>query len=427
MNYKETLEYLYASAPVYQHSGAQAYKPGLGTSRALDDYLGNPHRCYRTVHVAGTNGKGSVCHTLAAILQAAGLRTGLYTSPHLTDFGERIRVNGEMIDGDYVTDFVRRSRSFFEPLHPSFFELTSAMAFDYFRHCNVDCAVIEVGLGGRLDSTNIISTALSIITNISIDHTELLGNTLKDIAIEKAGIIKQGTPVVIGRADDETVVNVFRRKAAEMNAPLLLAQEEKPAHIEQSIYETKDFGRIRYGLTGEVQHENLATVLCALRELGRLLPLRLDQETVNRGASDVAGLTGLRGRWEKLRDRPHTIADTGHNPGAWRYITARIEAYCKERGCRAYMVTGFSNDKDVDAILRLAPREAFYIFTQAGSQRAMPAVTLLEKARAAGLDGMAFASAPEAVAFAMSEASEDDMVFIGGSNFIVAGILPLFG
>jgi dihydrofolate synthase/folylpolyglutamate synthase len=268
---------------------------------------------------------------------------------------------------------------------------------------------------------------LSIITNISIDHTELLGNTLREIACEKAGIIKKETPVVIGRADDEAVTDVFRQKAAEMNASLLFAQKERLTHLKQSLYETEDFGRIRYELTGEIQHENLATVLCSLRELGRLLPVGLQPESVSRALSNVSGLTGLRGRWEKLRDKPYTIADTGHNPGAWQYLSPRIEAYYKEHGCRAYMIIGFSNDKDVDAILGLMPLEAFYVFTKADSQRAMSAGALLEKAGAAGLDGVAIDSAPEAVSFAMSQASDNDMVFIGGSNFIVAGILPLFG
>ncbi|MDR1356250.1 MAG: bifunctional folylpolyglutamate synthase/dihydrofolate synthase [Tannerellaceae bacterium] len=433
MNYNETLEYLYASAPVYHHIGAPAYKPGIETSIAFDNHSGNPHRSFRSIHVAGTNGKGSVCHTLAAILQEAGYHVGLYTSPHIMDFRERIRVDGVIIDEAYVVDFVERNRTFFEPFQPSFFEITTAMAFDYFRHQKVDYAVIETGLGGRLDCTNIIAPVLSIITNISIEHTGFLGDTPEKIAGEKAGIIKRHTPVVIGEADSISVENVFRRKAAIMNAPIFFAQKEKllkDVYLEPegslTLYDTENFGCIGYELTGEMQDRNMATILCSLRELDKLLPAGLKVETVNRGASNVIALTGLRGRWEKLRDKPYVIADTGHNPGAWKYLTPRIEAYTREHNGTVYMIIGFSDDKDVDAMLALMPRNAVYVLTQADTKRAMPLLTLLEKAKAAGLHGKAFTSPGDALNYAMSNIADNDMLFIGGSNFIVAGILPLF-
>ncbi|MDR1344803.1 MAG: bifunctional folylpolyglutamate synthase/dihydrofolate synthase [Tannerellaceae bacterium] len=433
MNYNETLEYLYASAPVYQHIGALAYKPGLETSIALDNHSGNPHHSFRSIHVAGTNGKGSVCHTLAAILQEAGYCVGLYTSPHIRDFRERIRVDGVMIDEDYVTGFVEHNRTFFEPLRPSFFELVTAMAFDYFRDRKVDFAVIETGLGGRLDCTNIIAPVLSIITNISIEHTAFLGDTAEKIAGEKAGIIKRQTPVVIGEADDEAVANVFRRKAASMNAPIFFAQKEKPlkdVYLEPegslTLYDTENFGCIGFELTGEMQDRNMATILCSLHVLDKLLPGGLKAETVNRGASNVLALTGLRGRWEKLSDKPYVVADTGHNPGAWKYLAPRIEAYTREHNCTVYMLIGFSDDKDVDAMLRLMPRKAVYVLTQADTKRAMPLLTLLEKAKAAGLHGKAFLSASDAVNYALTNMAATDMLFIGGSNFIVSGVLPLF-
>ncbi|MDR2118168.1 MAG: bifunctional folylpolyglutamate synthase/dihydrofolate synthase [Tannerellaceae bacterium] len=434
MSYEETLHYLYAATPVFQHHGASAYKPGLDTIVALDNRLGNPHRAYRTVHVGGTNGKGSVCHTLAAIFQQAGYRTGLFTSPHLLDFRERIRVNGEMISKDYVTEFIERHRAFFEPLKPSFFELTTAMAFDYFRSEKVDIAVIEVGLGGRLDSTNIITPILSIITGISIDHAELLGDTPGEIAYEKAGIIKAGVPVVVGKSDFGTVDNVFRRQAEKMQASLLFAQTEKllkedPVYISvirEWIFLTEDYDVLFYNLSGPAQDENMRTVLCALRELDRVLPAKLPREAVESGVYNVCSLTGLHGRWEILIEKPYTVADTGHNPGAWEHLAPHIETFVQDDDCRVYMIVGFSKDKDVDAILGLMPKGAFYLFTQANSERALPVETLIGKARAAGLQGQGFDSVYGALAFAIDHATGSDMIFIGGSHFIVADALPLF-
>jgi dihydrofolate synthase/folylpolyglutamate synthase len=412
MTYEETLEYLYTRMPLFQHCGASAYKPGLNVSITLDNYFGNPHHAYRTIHVAGTNGKGSVCHSLAAVLQEAGYRVGLYTSPHLSDFRERIRVDGKMAAKDYVVDFTARHRSFFEPFHPSFFELTTAMALEYFRHEKVDFAVIETGLGGRLDSTNIIAPMLSVITNISLDHTEFLGETPAAIAFEKAGIIKEGTPVVIGEAGDEAVADVFRESAKARKAPIFFAQQENLPYA------------CEYELTGEVQEKNLLTILCALREIGKQLPEPLPPEAVEDGLKHVAALTGLRGRWEKLQDAPLTIADTGHNPAAWSYLGRRIAEEGKPRSL--YAVIGFSGDKDVDAMLRMTPREGRYYFTQARSQRAMSAVELAGKASAAGLKGSSYPTVEKALLAALSDAGDGGFVFVGGSNFIVAEAIELY-
>jgi len=412
MNYQDTLAYLYASAPVYEREGAAAYKPGLDTCLAFDERLDHPHHAFRSIHVAGTNGKGSVCHTLAAVLQQAGYRTGLYTSPHLIDFRERIRVNGQMIDQDYVTDFVERHRTFFEPLHPSFFEIVTAMAFDYFRHEQVDIAIIETGLGGRLDSTNIITPILSIITNISKDHTQLLGETLGEIAYEKAGIIKEGVPVVIGEKGDETTQNVFTRKAQEMHAPV-------------APDEPSDFGPLTYGIRGWIQAQNIHTILKALRQLNNILPQPLPREAVAEGFRKVVLLTGLRGRWEELSQAPYIVTDTAHNPGAWTSIAKRLEYELTLRR-RVFVIIGFSNDKDVDEMLRMLPSRISYIFTQAQSERALPASALAHKASIAGLNGMRCTSVEEAVNTFMSEIQDNDLLFIGGSHFVVAEALPLF-
>lgn len=324
MTYEETLHYLYTSIPVFQHSGASAYKPGLGTSIALDDYLGNPHKAYKTIHVAGTNGKGSVSHLLAAILRQSGFKVGLYTSPHLVDFRERIRVNGKKISQDYVVDFVERHRSFFEPLHPSFFELTSSMAFEYFRNQQVDYAVIEVGLGGRLDSTNIITPILSIITNISLDHTQFLGDTEEKIAAEKAGIIKKGVPALLGEAEKQSVYDVFKNKAEEVGAPFYYAQRMDMVKDECRLtvggkwfFPSVEYGEIQGELGGEVQVRNAVTVLSAIHILRTELGVDIIPEAVHEGFAHVTKLTGLMGRWQTLRSKPTVICDTGHNVGGW--------------------------------------------------------------------------------------------------------------
>jgi dihydrofolate synthase/folylpolyglutamate synthase len=412
MNYEQTLHYLFNSTPVFQHSGAPAYKPGLDTSITLDNYFGKPHRAYRCIHVGGTNGKGSVCHTLAAVLQLAGYRVGLYTSPHLNDFRERIRVNGEMIDRAFVTDFVERSRSLAETLRPSFFELTSTMAFEYFRSREVDFAVIEVGLGGRLDSTNIISPILSVVTNISLDHTQLLGNTPEAIAYEKAGIIKPGIPAVLGDTADEAVYRVFKQKAEEVQAPLFRADRDA------LTLEAPEPG------LSPVQRLNVRTILTALQLLAGRKHIALPPQAVEEGFRRVGELTGLRGRWEIIGRKPLVVLDTGHNEGAWRFLPAQIDRACQSHRCRRQiLLVGFSADKDVDAILGRMPQRAYYLFTQASLSRALPAGELALKARAHKLEGETCPSVAEGLRRLKRMAAADDFVLIGGSNFVVADAL----
>lgn len=431
MTYEETLHYLFTSTPVFEQSGASAYKPGLDTSIALDNYFNNPHKSYQTIHVGGTNGKGSVCNLLAAILQKAGYKVGLYTSPHLVDFRERIRVNGQMISQKYVIDFVKKHNAFFEPLHPSFFELTSTMALDYFRAEKVDIAVIEVGLGGRLDSTNIIHPLVSVITNISKDHMQFLGETTGEIAYEKAGIIKVDTPVIIGEATDEIVANVFIKKAKEMNAPLFFTDKENvltnKVHLSVKgdwSYDSADYGRLIGQLNGLSQIENTQTVLCTLRVLASQ-GIRIPEEAVNTGFEHVIDITGLQGRWQEVLFTPYTILDTGHNAAAWEYLTPQIEAEANISD-QLYIIIGLSNDKDVEEILRKMPRHANYLFTQASVNRALPAKILAMHAEATGLHGEIFDTVVDAIYHVLSIADDDDMIFIGGSSFVVADALPLF-
>ena len=430
MTYEETLHYLYTSIPVFQNAGPSAYKPGLGTSIALDDHLGNPHKAYKTIHVAGTNGKGSVSHLLAAILCQSGYKVGLYTSPHLVDFRERIRVNGQKIPEEYVIDFVEHHRSFFETLDPSFFELTSSMAFDYFRAEKVDYAVIEVGMGGRLDSTNIITPILSIITNISLDHTQFLGDTVEKIAVEKAGIIKKGVPAVIGEIDQAGLLPIFLKKAQEIGSKLFLPQFEEVLHnayLDESnewYYDSIDYGQFFGELSGAVQGKNAATVLTALRVLQEN-GTDITRQAVRDGFEHVVELTGLMGRWQTLQKQPTVICDTGHNTGAWQYLGFHLTGELK-RHKQIFMVVGMVNDKDIDGVLELMPKNAFYFFTQASVPRAMPAEKFAEKAARQGLPGTICDSVPKAVEQALTRAGQDDIVFIGGSTFVVADALPLF-
>ncbi len=420
MTYSETLEYLYTSTPVFERVGASAYKEGLENTIALDNHFGNPHTLYKTIHVAGTNGKGSTSHTLAAILQSAGYRVGLYTSPHLVDFSERIRVNGEPISHEYVVDFVRDNKSFFEPLYPSFFELVTAMAFRYFAEKHVDIAVIEVGLGGRLDCTNIISPVLSVITNISFDHTGFLGDTLAKIAGEKAGIIKPNTPVVIGEYLPETLP-VFKQKAEEMNAELILAQDRV------GQYELPEFQ-----LHGACQKRNLQTILTAAHELVRLGILS-DEEAIVKGCAHVCDLTGLRGRWETLSESPLTICDTGHNLAGWEYLAPHInkvygEKVAQNQEARLRIVFGMVDDKDINSVLSLLPEDAFYYFCQASTHRAIPVEKVVALAAEHNLVGEGFPSVDEAYEKAKADASDADFIFVGGSSYVVADLLssPLF-
>ena len=426
MEYSEAIDFLYTQLPMFQRVGAAAYKPGLDTSLRLSEAFGNPHRRFKPVHVGGTNGKGSTAHTLAAVLQKSGYKTGLYTSPHLVDFRERIRVDGKMIPREAVADFVERYRRMDTSYatRPSFFELTMVMAFEYFAREQVDVAVIEVGLGGRLDSTNIITPELSVITNISFDHTQFLGDTLPKIAAEKAGIIKPGIPVVIGEAEGE-VRRVFERKAAEENVPILFAEDVRPYRTcrlgaEGIVYDGTPFGTVTGELTGDCQTRNAATILTALTVL-KEEGWNVTDEAVREGFAHVCGLTGLMGRWMKLGESPLVVCDTGHNVGGWDYLSKQVASLPG----RKHVVIGFVNDKDISHILDLMPRGAdvSYNFTNASLQRALPAEQLARIAAEKGLKGSVCGSVAEAYAMALADAGPEDSVFIGGSTFVVADLL----
>lgn len=423
MNYQETIEYLFNSTPVFEKVGAKAYKPGLQTTETLDKHFGHPHRQFKSIHVAGTNGKGSCSHTLAAILQSEGYKVGLFTSPHLVDFRERIRVNGECISEQYIIDFVEKERRFFEPLHPSFFELTTALAFKYFAEQKVDIAIIEVGLGGRLDCTNIITPILSIITNISKDHTQFLGNTLADIAGEKAGIIKPGVPVIIGEDLPETRP-VFQQKAQKENSPIIFAQDEnqqevqKAEHINGKMeYTTRTWGKLTGELCGDYQAKNMNTILNAVK----YLTLAKNKGTsIKYGISHVTELTGLMGRWQKIQDRPLVICDTGHNVGGWQYLAPQIKA----QACRQLrIVFGMVDDKDVTTVMKMLPKDAIYYWTQATTKRAIKVEKIAELGTSLGLNGNMYPSVNKAFKAAQADAAEDDFIFVGGSSYIVADFL----
>lgn len=408
MTYKETIEYLFNSTPVFEHVGASAYKPGLQTTEILDAHYGHPHKNFKTIHIAGTNGKGSVSHSLASILQEAGYKVGLYTSPHLIDFRERIRVNGIPVSEEYVIRFVEDFKLLnskrIHHLSPSFFELTTALAFKYFAEEKVDIAVIEVGLGGRLDCTNIITPILSVITNISFDHTQFLGNTLAQIASEKAGIIKHQVPVVIGETTKETRP-VFENKAKEMDAPIFFAEEIDRSECNQYEFELK----------GSYQKKNLRTILCATKRLPFIHP-----EHIQKGLTNVCKNTGLMGRWQTLSTNPLIICDTGHNVGGWKYLAPQISSVPCDR---LHIVFGMVDDKDIRNVLSMLPKNAVYYFTQANNHRAIPAQQVGELAKEYGLSGNTYPTVAQAYEEAKSSASEKDFIFIGGSSYIVADLL----
>lgn len=425
MTYQETIQYLFNSTPVFEHVGAAAYKPGLYNTHELDQHFGHPHTAYKTIHVAGTNGKGSCSHTLAAILQEAGYKVGLYTSPHLVDFRERIRVNGHPISEQRVIDFVEQERTFFEPLNPSFFELTTALTLLYFKEQQVDVAIIEVGLGGRLDCTNIITPVLSLITNISFDHTQFLGNTLEQIAAEKAGIIKQHVPVVIGETTPETRT-VFEQKAAICKAPIYFAEEEseilssKVCQTGGRDYITQHFGNLHGQLGGEYQERNANTVLKALPLLQEIF--NITPNNIIRGFANVTTLTGLRGRWEKLRENPVVICDTGHNVAGWKWLAPQIKSVV----CRKLrLVFGMVDDKDVETVIKLLPQNATYYWAQAPTKRAIPSNIIAEMGRKNQLVGTDCGTVEKAYHRAITDASADDFIFVGGSSYIVSDLLLL--
>ena len=413
MTYEEAITQLYQCAPAFHNIGAGAYKEGLANTLALDEHFGHPHQLYRTIHVGGTNGKGSCSHTLAAILQSAGYRVGLYTSPHLLDFSERIRVNGKTIPHDYVAAFIERERPFFEPLCPSFFEVTTALALRYFADEQVDVAVIEVGLGGRLDCTNIIQPDLAVITNISLEHTALLGNTLEKIAAEKAGIIKPRTPVVIGETLPETKP-VFLAKAQEQHAPIIFADDP-------DCQEGPTLPKMQ--LKGPCQTKNARTIMAAVNELKRL-GFSLSEENIQEGFAHVCDLTGLMGRWQQVGTNPTVICDIGHNAAGLRDTIERL----KKQPCRTLrLVLGFVDDKDIRPILNSLPKDAVYYLTQPSTHRALNSHTLSALACCYGLRGRAFTSVGEAYETAQKEAAPDDFIYVGGSNFVVADFLQAIG
>lgn len=427
MNYQETCEYLYNQLPMFERQGASGYKEGLANTLALDEHFGHPHQSYATIHIGGTNGKGSCSHTIAAILQGCGYKVGLYTSPHLVDFRERIRINGKPISEDDVVDFVQLNRSFIEPLHPSFFEVTTAMAFKYFQDENVDVAVVEVGLGGRLDCTNIITPLVSIITNISFDHQQFLGDTLANIAEEKAGIIKKNVPVVIGETTDETRP-VFERKALEVGVRIIFAKDE-PEVLHATVqttggmhYRTRHWGDFQGDLGGVYQAKNLNTVLTALHilvERGFISSHQL-YDRLHDTLTHVAEKTGLMGRWQIVRTNPTVICDTGHNVGGWQYISHQLQ----QTPChQLHVVFGMVDDKDIHGVLNLLPSKAYYYFTKADSKRAFSETVVKELAAEHGINGDAYPTVYKAFMAALSHASADDLIFVGGSSYIVGDFL----
>ncbi len=433
--YQDAIEYLYSQLPMFSRVGAAAYKPGLERTIALDNTFGNPHKKFKSIHIAGTNGKGSTSHLLASILMANGYKTALYTSPHLVDFRERIKINGEMIPEEKVVEFVERWKNISKTadIHPSFFELTMIMAFDWFAQENVDFAVIETGMGGRLDSTNIITPILTAITNISPDHMQFLGDTLEKIAIEKAGIIKPGIPIVIGEAKDG-IRDVFQNRSRDVNAPIIEAFATPEI---KSIKRNKNWGwdcttignnSFTLPLGGDYQKKNINTVLHIVKAL-RGAGVKLSNKNIAEGIQNVVNYTGLMGRWMKVADNPLTICDTGHNEDGIRYISTQLETIIAEKRADGLkptlrMVIGFVADKDVEHILSLLPKEAKYYITQASIPRAMNSEELSKRAKSAGLNVVeVIGEVKEAVAKATADATADDLLFIGGSTFVVADFL----
>lgn len=430
MTYQETLDYMFSQLPMFHRIGKSAYKANLDNTLALDEFFGHPHRQFKSIHVAGTNGKGSTSHMLASILQDAGLKVGLYTSPHLRDFRERIKVNGVEVSERYVVDFVETHKHLFETVQPSFFEMTVALAFKYFAEEMVDVAVVEVGMGGRLDSTNIISPLVSVITNIGFDHTEFLGDTLAKIAGEKGGIIKDGIPVVVGETHVETS-SVFEEIAKDRNAKLVFA-DQKYAVTETflqedgiQVFSVEDcngvsaYNDLEVDLQGSYQRKNILTVLAAVDELKPYFP-QLSEATIRKGLRHASKQTGLRGRWYQLSSNPLTICDTGHNVDGITFIVDQIAKTPYEK---LFWVFGMVSDKDISKVITLLPKDAYYIFTQASIPRAMDAELLAEKCNAVGLKGEVEKNVQKALLRAKKMASNNDLIFIGGSTFVVAEVV----
>ncbi len=427
MDYQSTIDYLMTRLPMFSRIGSDAFKKDLTNTIALCEFLGDPHKKFKSIHVGGTNGKGSVSHMLAAILQQCGYKTGLYTSPHLKDFRERIKINGEMIGEKEVIDFTERISGKIEELNPSFFEITVAMAFEHFAKNKVDVAIIEVGLGGRLDSTNVIAPEMSVITNISYDHQAMLGNTLGEIALEKAGIIKENIPVVVGEVNDETRP-VFEKIASDRKAPISIASEYH--NVAESWWNKNEFiiqvasqhhtDRHEYhlDLPGIYQAENVITVLETVRQLNER-GWNIQQNDLKNALSHVKKLTGLHGRWEKIHDNPTVVLDVAHNEDGMRFLVQQIEITDHNN---LHIVMGVVKDKDVDVILKLLPDRAFYYFTQANIPRALDAHTLKSKAEAFGLKGNVYTDVNNALHSAIKSARPDDLIVVCGSVFVVGEV-----
>jgi dihydrofolate synthase/folylpolyglutamate synthase len=428
-SYPQAVEYLYSNLPMFQRVGAVAYKKDLTNTLALCQLLGNPQEKFKSVHIAGTNGKGSTSHMLASILQEAGYRTGLYTSPHLKDYTERIRVNGIPVTTAFVIDFLNRTHTLIESIKPSFFEITVAMAFEYFAHQQVDAAIIETGLGGRLDSTNVIQPLLSVITNIGWDHMDLLGDTLEKIAFEKAGIIKPHTPVVISERQSD-VEFVFQEKASGMESEIYFAPDTYRVELKQEhafagwkAYRNKELMMEleQFQLGGRYQQKNIAGVLMAI-EILQKSGLSISQPALQRGFEHVVSNTHLKGRWQKLGERPLIICDTGHNKDGVEQVVAQLKTIAYQK---LHIVIGIVKDKDAGSVLALLPADAHYYFCQASIPRAEKAEVLAGTARAIGLNGDVVPGVNEAIQKAKENASPDDVIFIGGSTFVVAEIKDL--
>ena len=430
MTYAETLDYLFNALPMFQRVGASAYKADLTNTLSLCEHLGNPQETFKTIHVAGTNGNGSTSHALASVFQAAGYKTGLYTSPHLKSFTERIRIDGKEITEEDVVEFVANNRAFLDQLQPSFFEMTVGMAFWYFAKESVDIAVIEVGMGGRLDSTNVIHPELCVITTIGYDHTQFLGNTLPLIAGEKAGIIKEGVPVVISQTQKETQA-VFSQQAAAKQAAIVFADQlweitKLPESEDPSIQESANFKvrssdgefNLKFGLNGDYQRFNLPGILETVKQL-RNQGWNLSDTALQVGLESISEQTGLKGRWQLLQLNPIILADTGHNEAGIGEVVNQLKKYSYSK---LWMVIGMVNDKDISKVLDLLPKEATYIFCQASIPRAMDAHELARKGNEKGLIGQVIPTVTEALEFARKNASPDDLIFVGGSTFIVAEI-----
>ena len=426
MNYQQTLDYLYSQLPMFSRIGSAAYKTDLHNTIALCNSIGNPQQKYKTIHVAGTNGKGSTSHMLAAILQQAGYKTGLYTSPHIHDFRERVRVNGEMISEKFVVDFTEKTKAITKEIEPSFFEMTVAMAFEYFAEQQVDFAVIETGLGGLLDSTNIITPILSVITNIGYDHQNILGNTLEEIATQKAGIIKENIPIVIGETLPETKP-IFIETASSKNAIIHFAEENFiisyiDSEGELLLCNVQDIAenvteKFRCGLSGIYQAKNICTVLAAVKEL-RKLDINISETELHNGIEKVKELTGLRGRWEILQQHPTIIADVAHNKDGIKQVIDQL--ITTHLTTQLHFVLGFVRDKDVEDVLKLFPDNAKYYFTNAHIPRALVNTDLQEKAAKAGLVGECFETVDDAINAAKKVAAATDVIMICGSFFIIA-------